>query len=138
MAWVNGMIFAVGQKGELMSDLIDRQAAIDALDRMRIEYLQKGRDVLIMWECEDVLRQLPSAQPEQQWIPCSERLPDSRRCVLITVSNGKDYETCEAYYHKLRKDWFEVSGDRVCEMSPRWKTIAWCELPEPYKDGEDA
>ena len=64
MAWVNGMIFAVGQKGELMSDLIDRQAAIDALDRMRIEYLQKGRDVLIMWECEDVLRQLPPAQPE--------------------------------------------------------------------------
>lgn len=68
MAWVNGMIFAVGQKGELMSDLIDRQAAIDALDRMRIEYLQKGRDVLIMWECEDVLRQLPSAQPEI--MPC--------------------------------------------------------------------
>lgn len=67
------------------------------------------------------------------WIPCSERLPDSRRSVLITVSNGKNYETCEAYYHELRKDWFEVNGDRVCEMSPRWKTIAWCELPEPYK-----
>ena len=47
-----------------MSDLIDRQAAIDALDRMRREYMSKGRDVLIVWECEDVLLQLPSAQPE--------------------------------------------------------------------------
>lgn len=86
---------------------------------------------------EQIIDEQPTIEPEPHWIPCSERLPDSRRSVLITVSNGKDYETCEAYYHELRKDWFEVNGDRVCEMSPRWKTIAWCELPEPYKGEQE-
>lgn len=111
-----------------MSDLISRQAAKNkkVYSEERHEYVIPVAE--IDW--------LPSAQAEPKWIPCSERLPDSRRSVLITVSNGKDYETSEAYYHELRKDWFEVNGDRVCEMSPSWKTIAWCELPEPWKGEE--
>ena len=117
-----------------MDDLIRRQDAIDAL--MEIMDMTNHAEFLYTDEICKTLNDLPSVQPEQRWIPCSERLPDSRRSVLITVSNGKDYETSEAYYHELRKDWFEVNGDRVCEMSPPWKTIAWCELPEPWK-GED-
>ena len=121
-----------------MDDLIRRQDAIE----LAMQYCpdddgscsKAGADIR---EMLDELEDLPSAQPEQKWIPCSERLPDSRRSVLITVSNGKDYETSEAYYHELRKDWFEVNGDRVCEMSPPWKTIAWCELPEPWKGEEE-
>ena len=123
-----------------MDDLISRQAVKDALAKLvpyaicdtSTESYTNG-----LTDAYNLICQLPSAQPEQKWIPCSERLPDSRRSVLITVSNGKDYETSEAYYHELRKDWFEVNGDRVCEMSPPWKTIAWCELPEPWKGEEE-
>ena len=49
------------QKGEPMSDLISRQAAIDLLKQMR-----KDGD-MIPWEGKDVfarIRKLPSAQPE--------------------------------------------------------------------------
>ena len=59
-----------------MSDLIDRQAAIDALIaefKAKTEtYWDNG---LNMYDVESVLKGLPSAQPAQQWIPCSERLP---------------------------------------------------------------
>ena len=47
-----------------MSDLISRQAAIEALHKKRIETMEKGQDVNHIWECLDVVAQLPSAQPE--------------------------------------------------------------------------
>ena len=66
-----------------MSDLISRQAAIDALDvlcqehRYRIpgkretysQYNEAWQDALD--RAEGAIGNLPSAQPEQQWIPCS-------------------------------------------------------------------
>lgn len=64
------MDFAIGQKGEMMDDTISRQAAIEAMGKAE-------------W-AKERLRELPSAQPEQRWIPCSERLPKSGKTVLIT------------------------------------------------------
>ena len=89
-----------------MDDLISRQAAIDALDRMRIEYLQKGRDVLVMWECEDVLRQLPSAQPETIRINLNEP-------VKVKLTDlGK-----ELYYHQYDRT-NHIAGRTIC--NPRF------------------
>ena len=62
-----------------MSDLIDRQAAIDAL----IELYEYQRDIdpteaadLVrqgIYLAEKKIEQLPSAQPEQRWIPFKTR-----------------------------------------------------------------
>ena len=84
-----------------MSDLIDRQAAIDAVNEWLKLYVI-NRTMSNVTSMQDILRQLPSAQPEpsqvardiatiieneqdmmviernaQQWIPCSEC---ERRC----------------------------------------------------------
>ena len=67
-----------------MSDLIRRQAAIDDLH---------GRDPSQTWDTADIevwINALPSAQPEQQWIPCSERLPEEGVNVLLCI---KDWES---------------------------------------------
>lgn len=62
-----------------------------------------------------------SAQPEPQWIPCSERLPEYGIQVLTTDKDG-DFEL----NHIIDEDdgeWF-------------WNgVIAWMPLPEPYQEG---
>lgn len=73
-----------------MSDLISRQAAIDALDK-RFDSIPMNQTTEILLLRKD-LRDLPSAQPEQRWIPCSERLPSKADhtddMVLVCYRNG--------------------------------------------------
>lgn len=69
-----------------MSDLISRQAALDALDKhcdVVCQYSEKQRYVMCgactLGGAFDVIEQLPSAQPEQEkgmWIAVTERLPE--------------------------------------------------------------
>ena len=95
-----------------MNDLISRQAAIDALYNVD-EY--NGRSV-------EAIRNLPSEQPEQRWIPCSERLPEKDGLYLVTTSKGK-----------VQSHVFSHNGN-----SEYWMRFnkAWMPLPEPYKGGE--
>ena len=110
-----------------MSDLISRQAAIDAL----IEY-GNGRVVYISVE-EAVRRieQLPPIHPEPHWIPVTERLPESKEedleypTVLITFENEEIMLGC---FYESTKEWGTGEYfDKKCDP------IAWMPLPEPYK-----
>ena len=70
--------------GKLDSDCISRQAAIDAI---HCDITVTGRQnaelvAATIGAFADRIKALPSAQPEQRWIPCSERLPESYECVL--------------------------------------------------------
>ena len=64
------------------------------------------------------------------WIPCSERLPEVGRNVLLSVGGVYTAEGC------LRAD-----GD-WCQF--RWESLlrkdmvgAWMPMPEPYRGGEE-
>lgn len=58
-----------------------------------------------------------SAQPEQRWIPCSERLPKAFEYCLWTTTDGKVvYHYCDGQFSKY---------------------IAWMPLPEPYMGGDN-
>lgn len=60
---------------------------------------------------------------EERWIPCSERLPKESQNVL-TIDRYGDYEINHI-----------IDGDEwYWEPSP----VAWCPLPEPYKEHDDA
>ena len=94
---------------------------------------------------------MPSAQPEQRWIPCSERLPEELAEVNITWINtdpepyydfmkGKPC-TGSAVYYKGRWYWYSsVCVDYLTEygfspndgMDDAIKVAAWMPLPEPY------
>ena len=83
--------------------------------------------------------QLPSAQPEQRWIPCSERLPSENGDYLVTLENGVvkilGYSTTQRttypkgfYYIKDGFSWRQMQNP----------VVAWMPLPEPYKaESED-
>ena len=71
------------------------------------------------------LRELQSAQPEQRWIPCSERLPEPR----IDVWCNSDMGQMVGYYEENVETWY---GRDYLELM----VTAWMPLPEPYKGGE--
>ena len=63
------------------------------------------------------------------WIPCSERLPDTNRDVLLQFSTNMGVGFWE------HNSWGINTGDNIYseigegEVQP----IAWMELPEPYR-----
>lgn len=85
-----------------MKDLISRQAAIQEIKDL--PDCQNGySDTYDKAQIIGVLEELPSAQPEQWWIPCERELPSDNREVEVTCEvrrlDGKIYQyTCHASY----------------------------------------
>ena len=76
---------------------------------------------------------LPSAQSEQQWIPCSERLPEESGQYLITV-RYKHVDGYEDVYAE-HGEWGNGKWDMFCfgHCGEVESILAWMPLPEPYK-----
>ena len=141
-----------------MSDLISRQAAIDAIE-FGITYakainketgevkelFQASNDELR--KAEDRIKQLPSAQPEQRWIPFKTRpltkeekeehpewdgildckLPDDGQRILVNVSvRGHESVQYDEFYTddgSYLDSGYEIGTEAT----------AWMPLPKPYK-----
>lgn len=122
---------------EPCEDTISRQAVIDGINKyFHDEYYQRTsiqdcRDCLI----EDVIKNLPSVTPAQEWIPCSERLPEKNTAVLTYVSTGPSETYCLAYWNDVRDGWEEWIGYELIEKDRGYKVLAWMPLPGSY-DGD--
>lgn len=73
-----------------------------------------------------------------QWIPCSERLPNIRKYktggpieynVMI-----KDAEVPTTLFINDNDQWLDYYGVYNCSDYTSYKVIAWQSLPEPYKE----
>ena len=120
-----------------MDDLISRQAAIDALcavcgkacDKSKFVYNAPQDEQVILCPEHYCLCTLPSAQPEPQWIPCSERLPEDDREVLA-VSDG-----C-VLIANWQGEWIkyiELEDDYTILEPVNINVQYWMPLPEPPK-----
>ena len=120
-----------------MSDLIERQAAINAMAQALWLYPNEYYRNLNVYAfakglAEIGLRNVPSAQPALQWIPVTERLPEKQERVL----------TVDKYGSICVSEWLpSVDDDLYGWMSDIHELendiIAWMPLPEPYReDGE--
>lgn len=120
-----------------MSDLIERQAAIKAIENLQDCY--NGFSDTYDKACIiGALEEVPSAQPEQRWIPCDKGEPDEDMECWVTV------KTTDALYRgnftKRYGEWrdkgFITSGGFMW-----WNTaLAWMPIyePEPYRpEGDD-
>lgn len=121
-----------------MSDLISRQSAIDVLmfgeemlrrvlDDMDVVGVERNKYEwglgLIESEIED-MKELPSAEPEQWWIPIEERPPRLGENVLVSYWDGVfvDWLT-----QSEGNAYFFISGVAIQDID------AWMPLPEPYR-----
>lgn len=65
------------------TDCISRQAAIEVADA--VWSVTGDKNVAKVW---DQLKDLPSAQPEQRWVPVTERLPEKNGDYYVTYEKG--------------------------------------------------
>lgn len=117
-------------------DLISRQAAIEAIctEGTRLERNGTVAMAEIKQWCVDILEALPSAQPEQRWIPCSERLPEED--VYVLLCDGEDDESYgSGAYSRMAVGWLE-DGQFRCwdDRTHMSEIVAWMPLPKPYKE----
>jgi len=82
------MVIATMRKGKPMDDLISRQAAITQLSHNK----NKGDDEWGLAVQNDIqtIWKLPTAQPEQQWIPCSETVDITDYMVYMSFEEAKE------------------------------------------------
>lgn len=79
------------------------------------------------------------AKAEQQWIPCSERLPQTNGVYNVTrkISDGFECRNIsDSCYYDGAYTWHD---DTRVNHKRRYLTdvIAWMPLPEPYRKGAD-
>ena len=150
-----------GRKDRRMSDTISRQAAIDAVKKntFRLTFAEEQNcEGHVAWSAEAVysdvmegaLLDLPSAQPEQRWIPCSERLPEERDWYLGIFKEPDtgwinpipficDYLLGTKTKATTKEGWIlkgHTDREEYIDYYFNLECVAWMPLPEPYKGGE--
>lgn len=124
-----------------MSDLIDRQAAIDAMRKLHADDVDMyGAEIP---ECFDdkkainALETLPTVYPEQpkmgKWILVSEDIPPAYTEVLLQF----DHNMAVGFWND--GEWATNTGDGIYTpiFESEGKPIAWRWLPEWYVEGKD-
>ena len=118
-------------------DCISRQAVKDALvERTILEWEQ----LKMCYPMLEVVDEVPPVQPEQRWIPVTERFPEEDHWlggsgrqfsdeVLVSVTNYDD-EDIWTYISQT------IDGEWALELPNHCKIIAWMPLPAPYREGE--
>ena len=118
-----------------MDDLISRQDAIDAL----IEWY--GCEPSDIGAFEDIIEKMPSVQPEPQWIPCTERLPEKSGRYLVTRKFNALFSLWDKVDILNYSDLMGLKKEKIWWSGNVGKSdfekfddvIAWMPLPEPYK-----
>ena len=118
---------------------------------------EKVAESIYMYLC-DGLEECDVIEPERKtgkWIPCSDRLPENIRPVIVTWKNtdpasyyqyivGKHF-TGTACYKNGKWYWYSSTTEDMLAEYGRYDSeefdeaiecIAWMPLPEPYKEGE--
>ena len=124
----------------IKDDAISRHGALNALCAVCGKGCDKGKFVYNAPQDEQVilcpehycLCTLPSAQSEQRWIPCSERLPDHGENVIVSIHDDSGDYACD--YASF--GWYAVKGKFwVVDNEVNERVVAWLPLPIPYRKG---
>lgn len=114
-----------------MSDLIDRYDAITVCNSV-IDLWKGQLGVGALVAVRDKIAELPSAEPEPHWIPCTpETMPKEHSDVLC----------CDAYGEQIigmpyADDDSNTGYSAESEAMYMVDCIAWQPLPEPYQPEE--
>lgn len=121
----------------VMNDLIRRRDAVSRMSDLLMMEL-KGQRLPTWNEVYQAMNDVPSAEPEQRWIPVTEALPNNEEYDWVL---GQIRETDSGYlwiprqveYREIKDDWYEDSIGWLKENPDHaFEVIAWMPLPKPY------
>lgn len=72
------------------------------------------------------IKNAPTIEPEQQWIPVSERLPEECQEVFVYLFDRPSPYIAWIEFNRWRTDEFELEKEHY--------PSAWMPLPKPYKE----
>ena len=153
--------FTENEKIIISMDLISRQDAIDAINKAFervfawdgtsplgdkvLENVPSARPEITLESAIDYLHSIgwmqehdriltESAQPEQRWIPCSERLPQNEK-KTYWVCTDTGYQ-CECRWTNVNHFWTDLITDwhwHIMDIPRYTEVVAWMPLPEPWR-----
>ena len=121
-------------------DTIYKEDAIDAIECVTWYHQNRNKDMVsgansaehqAWYKAEDIydaLEAVPSADRPQEWILCSERLPESDYMCLVSCKTKKGVKSVNRAYYS--DGYWHGSGS----MSG---VEAWMPLPKPWKGADD-
>ena len=81
-------------------------------------------------EKEALHKAIAALRNQQEWIPCSESLPELPEGIrIVTIQDKRDKERYTDIAFRFKDAWF-VGG--FCSE----EVVAWMPLPEPYRGGD--
>lgn len=124
-------------KASQTGDTISRQAAIDTLYG-----ITSYKDTIPLFSAVFNIEKLPSAQPEQRWIPCGEKLPEANGRYLVTRGLNACGSLWNRVYIANYSDLMGLKKEKIWWNGNVGKSdfvklddvIAWMPLPEPYAE----
>ena len=81
------------------------------------------------------VKHAPAIETEQQWIPCSEMLPEPEKKRYWVCTDG-GYQ-CQCRWTNINHFWTDLTTDwhwHIGDVPQYSKVIAWMPLPTPYRD----
>ena len=120
---------------KLMQDIKD--APIVLLPSVQPEPSQVARDIATIIENEQDMMVIE--RNAQQWIPCSERLPEDYEEVLVWFEYFRYGVYNRLYQTHGIGDYSSEYDSWMINHESGWsklRVIAWMPLPEPWKEGE--
>lgn len=112
-----------------MRDLIERQAAIDALGERPLTWIGGDYELGSVNQYDTDRLAIETVPSAQRWIPVSERLPKIPIRVQVQLDNSW---IITAYYDE--SEWYAVPGDD----EPIDGVLAWMPLPEPWREKDES
>lgn len=115
-------------------DLISRKAAIDGVKTLHeVAWKNWHEPTLSSNTVIDMIKDLPPAQPEPQWISVSERLPEKYGNYLISI-HGEDEPDIGTINPNDKRGWSLCDANGFHWASDKELIVtAWMPIPEPYR-----
>ena len=128
-------------------DLLDLVRELNTLndDNLADRVIENSDVQWCLSELQDILEEMPTLTPPNEWVSVEERLPEDEArqyikdeldgigylypCLLTYKSPNTERIHVVRFYYDIIQKWFVNNGEELCEKG---RCIAWMPLPAPY------